>query len=301
MKECRKIMEFNWDIVVEENAKYLVEQELNERIEALEYEIKENEEMLKDVITGSVTYNKIKRTIKDFKEEIKNLKKQKNEIIEDYEYWDWRKAGDLTREDWKFFIDELNEKIDNGNLWLVDESVGTWRGNFDYEIQYIGTFENFLNKATDGDIEVEVFDCKKYKKIEVIIRHHDGTNYYVLVDDIKEYLKDVKYYNNLDYKTLSWIISSLIDYSEDELIDKLLKKIKKEELIEIYENYYKDCEDCNKKQNKKELFKNLYEWAKDEFIYHLIVDYDKLNDFIEILLDFDEDTFLDYIIEDLEN
>jgi len=301
MKECKKVMEFNWVEVVENNAKYLAEQNFNEGVETLKDEIKEKNEMLKDIITGSITYNKIKREIKELKEKLEELKNKKEEIIEDYENWDWGTAGDFAREDWKCFLDELKEEINNGNLWLVEGSAGTWRGRFSYDMQYIGTFEDFLDKAADGDIEVEVFDCEKYKKIEVIIIHHDGRNYYELIDDIREYLKEIKYYDNLDYETLSWIITDMIKYREDKLIDVLLKKIKKEELIEIYEDYYKDCENCNKKQTKKELFENLFNWAEDEFIYHLIVNYDKFDNFIKILLEFDEDVFFDAIIEDLED
>ena len=148
---------------------------------------------------------RIFKTKEDFYKHIVN----KNEDITD-KTMDYEKACELS-----------------GPFYLVGGYADLWEGTAPYSFQKVGgNFEEFLNRAADGDIHITQYDNNQ---LEVKISHYDGTNVYVLVYDIEHMPK--------------WKLKEILEGFKDEIdLDreseyhfyKPFNELTKEELIDLY-------------------------------------------------------------------
>jgi len=115
-----------------------------------------------------------------------------------------------------------------GPFYLIGGYAGLWDGTVPYSFQKAGdTFKDFLDKAACGNVLITQYDNNQ---LEVKISHHDGTNVYALVYDIKhipewrlkEILKGFK--DEID-----------LDHESDKHFNKPFNELTKEELIALYD------------------------------------------------------------------
>jgi len=93
---------------------------------------------------------------------------------EDGDYQDWDKIG------YEYNLEQI-EKILKDNLstyYILEGSSGTWQGHRSIVSGYVYTLQDVLNKMSVDEVEVKWDD--EDMCIEVIGRHHDGTNRYCL-------------------------------------------------------------------------------------------------------------------------
>ena len=120
-------------------------------------------------------------------------------------------------------LEYLYSILDGEIFFLIDGSAGLWNGNFQYQLQLVGTINDIVQKILSGcdDLSMTVYKRHKGYYIEAYGYHHDGTNYYefATLSSFKkpELIETFKEYADIKHNMKREAIEEAIGYAFDSI------------------------------------------------------------------------------------